>query len=68
MVLVGTSGWGPMQDRLILSGFYIADTAKAVARVFEAGTWLATVRDWTRADRATRGPFPQNPFTNHEGA
>jgi len=69
IVLVGSSGYGEMKDRYVLSGFYNEEASKKfgeggmVDRIYEAGKWLATVRAWTRTEHP-HDPFPQNPFTN----
>ncbi len=69
ITLVGSVGYGEMEGRHILNGFYqeaLADTGEMVERIYEAGKWLSEVRDWQRADLDVRGEFPQNPLRFHD--
>jgi hypothetical protein len=63
IVLVASRGYGEMSGRYVLTGFYDPG-ADMVGRIFEAGRFLASIRDWMLSDHP-RDPPPRNPWSTN---
>ena len=66
IVLVGYAGYGELEGRYILTGFYDEKLDNdpqfsMVDRIYEAGDYLFLVRDWIQAKKPVE-EYPKNPF------